>query len=94
MLFVVPAPRLKRDYVGRRVRTTKMLRNGYAELPAGSLAVVVEQSKKGSSLRFDRCTCCGVSIFMTGIGADVIEFVEEQLPLLLEEDIPALAAAG
>lgn len=80
---VVPRPRRGRDCVGRRVRTIGPLRNGYAEIPAGRLAVVIGYGPKGLDLRFEPCGCCGVAIVMTAATAAHVEFIEEQYVLPL-----------
>ena len=73
---VIPHPKLKRDYTGKRVRTLRELRNGWGIIPAGSLAVIDHQSPKGSSLIFEACNCCAVKPIISAISAGDIEFVE------------------
>lgn len=73
---VVPHPRLKRDYTGKRVRTLRELRNGWGIVPVGSYAVIDHQSPKGSSLVIDACSCCALKPVISGIQASDIEFIE------------------
>ncbi|MBB4861595.1 hypothetical protein HNP46_000406 [Pseudomonas nitritireducens] len=73
---VVPHPKLKREYVGRLVRTTKELRNGWGSIPAGTVATVTSQSPKGSFIEAEPCGCCGIKAFMSYLGVDDIEFIE------------------
>ncbi len=75
-LRVVPHPKLKRDYRGRRVRTTVDMENGWVRIPAGSLGVVDIQNQKGSWLLMDACGCCGVQARISGVDSSSIEFVE------------------
>ncbi|WP_439125957.1 MAG: hypothetical protein ACNJA3_29045 (plasmid) [Pseudomonas rhizophila] len=75
-LKVVPPPKLKRDYTGKRVRTLREFRNGWGIIPSGSLAVIDHQSPKGSSLVIDTCSCCGLKPIISSIKASDIEFVE------------------
>lgn len=75
-LKVVPHPKLKRDYAGKRVRTLREFRNGWGVIPVGSLAVIDHQSPKGSSLVIDTCSCCGLKPVISAIKASDIEFVE------------------
>ena len=75
-LTVVPHPKLKRDYKGRRVRTLKDLKNGWGIIPAGALASIDYQGPTGSSLIIDPCSCCGVKAIISAIQASDIEFVE------------------
>lgn len=73
---VVPHPKLKRDYAGKRVRTLREFRNGWGVIPAGSLAVIDHQSPKGSSLVVDCCSCCGLKPIISSIKASDIEFIQ------------------
>lgn len=52
---VVPHPKLKREYKGRLVRTTRELKNGWGMIPLGAVATVSHQSPKGSELVFEPC---------------------------------------
>lgn len=79
-LFVVPHPKLKRDYVGKRVRTLREFRNGWGIVPIGSIALIDHQSPKGSTLRITSCVCCGMQPIISAIKSVDIEFVEEQVP--------------
>lgn len=71
----MPHPKLKRDYKGKRVRTTKDVSNAFWQVPAWSLATVTEQSPKGSYLTFDPCDCCGISARISNVPANCMEFV-------------------
>ena len=73
----MPHPKLKRDYRGKRVRTTKDVLNAFLKISAGSLATITEQSPKGSYLAFDPCDCCGISARTSNVPANFIEFVIE-----------------
>lgn len=73
---VVPAPRLKRDYVGRQVRLTRVLSNGSAEYPIGAVATIRGHTRVGSRLRFPSCPHCGVAGWVSAVPAYFFEFVE------------------
>ena len=73
---VVPHPKLKREYVGRRVRTLRPFSNGWGVIPSGALATIRAQNNKGSELVSDACSCCGLQAKISAIGAEDIEFVE------------------
>lgn len=73
---VVPHPKLKRDYRGRTVRTTRELTNGYVSIPKGAIATVTGQSPRGSTLVFEACSCCTMKPIISRIAAADIEFVE------------------
>lgn len=75
-LTVVPHPKLKRDYKGKRVRTLNELENGWGIIPAGALAMINYQGPKGSSLTIDPCGCCGVKAIISGVQSSDIEFIE------------------
>jgi hypothetical protein len=73
---VVPHPKLKREYKGRLVRTTRELKNGWGMIPLGAVATVSHQSPKGSELVFEPCDCCGLKAVISHVGMDSIEFIE------------------
>lgn len=75
-IHVVTAPALKRDYVGRRIRTTKALRNGYVEIPIGSLGVIDAQRPRGSTITFEACTACRMRAIISRVSSTDFEFVE------------------
>ena len=75
-LRVVPHPKLKRDYRGRRVRTVREMSNGWGTIPAGALATIAEQGPKGSLLLCDACGCCGLKARISAVQPADIEFVE------------------
>ncbi|EKK2842880.1 hypothetical protein ACNVEU_004106 [Salmonella enterica subsp. enterica serovar Typhimurium] len=80
---VVPNPKLKREYKGRLVRTTRVLKNGWGLIPLGAVATVTHQSPKGSELTFEPCDCCGLKAIISHVSMDSIEFIE---PITEEED--------
>lgn len=61
-ILVIQPPKLKREYVGRRVRTLRQFSNGWGIIQAGLIS--------------DSCPCCGLQAKISGIGAADIEFVE------------------
>ena len=70
-------PRLKRDWVGRTVRTKRELRNGMMSIPAGTIAEVT-YNRAGLELSTQPCDSCGVRIFIKRVP-------EHDVELLLEE---------
>lgn len=54
-------PRLKRDWIGRDVRTLVPLSNGWMQMPAG-IKCRVTYSRGGLTLRAEPCKHCGVSV--------------------------------
>ena len=74
---VLPHPKLKRDYVGRLIRTTREMSNGFVTIPAGKTGVVESHSPRGSTLIFDACECCKMQAHISRIQASDIEFIEQ-----------------
>ncbi|MDP9917027.1 hypothetical protein J2W24_002678 [Variovorax boronicumulans] len=64
------------DWCGLRVKTTRALRNGTGEMPAGSLATVMVNGGTGLHLTFDACACCGLRLLMTRVHTSDVEVVE------------------
>lgn len=75
-MAVVPHPKLKRNYTGKRVRILRDLRNGMGVIPSRSLALIKSQSPKGSSLELDACGHCGFKPIISAIQPTDIEFLE------------------
>lgn len=71
------SPRLKRDWVGRMVRTKRELRNGNMTVSAGTVAKVT-QYYRGLRLESEPCERCGV-------GVHIARVPEHDVELLLEE---------
>jgi len=69
--------KLKRDYVGLKVRTTKALRNGSIEIPAGTV-LEIESWYRGAAIWTPPCECCGVRMYMTKVPQSALEPLEEQ----------------
>lgn len=76
LYVVVPHPKKKGDYKGRLVRTKIAMKNGWGEIPPGTIATITSQSPKGSSIEAVACDCCGMKAIMSRIGAEYIEFIE------------------
>ena len=74
--YVVPHPKLKRDYKGRIVRTTRELKNGWGVIPVGAVATISNQSPKGLSLTLNACGCCGLKAIISHVSANSFEFIE------------------
>jgi hypothetical protein len=78
-LAAIAAPKLKRDWPGRTVRTTSEMRNGRFVVPAGSVATIERHSPAGSALLFRPCPCCGMQARIAGVRGG-FEFVAEAAP--------------
>ena len=75
-LKVVPHPKLKRDFRGRTVRTTRTITNGYVTIPEGAKATISGQTSRGSTLTFAACSGCGMRPIVSHVAPADIEFVE------------------
>lgn len=67
-----PLPKLKRDWVGRKVRTRYELANGDVIIPAGAVLTVrhnggARQQGGGLTLVAPPCECCHVRVFITHV---------------------------
>ncbi|WP_155646902.1 hypothetical protein [Burkholderia territorii] len=67
-----PGKKLIRDWLGMRIRTKEVMRNGYVEMAAGSIATVTGIGV-GLELKFEPCSCCGMRAFMTRIHGSAVE---------------------
>lgn len=73
---IIQTPKLKRDMTGKRVRLKYPCANSLASLPKGSLAVVTS-THGGADLTFDKCTHCGVELFVRKVPYHKLQFIEE-----------------
>jgi len=67
-------PRLKRDWIGRKVRTLVELKNGYVRIPAGTV-MTVTYSRAGLSLESDPCEHCGVRASVNRVSERGVELL-------------------
>lgn len=67
-------PKLKRDWVGRKVRSLHAMQNGYYVIPKGTVFVVVV-NRGGLRLRTEPCKCCGVSCFISKVRESSVELL-------------------
>ncbi len=52
--------------VGDRVRSVRDIKNGWAELPSGTVFTVTRRFA-GYGLRSDPCKCCGIRVHVTRV---------------------------
>ena len=62
------------QWKGRKVRSLRDMRNGYAELPAGTIFTITGKYK-GFSLVSDPCATCGVKIHIGRVSGASLELV-------------------
>ncbi len=74
-------PKLKRDWIGRRVRALRALSNGNLTVPPGKI-LTVARNWKGLELVSDPCPHCGVKIRITRVSVHSVEL----LPILYETE--------
>lgn len=70
----VVAPKLRRDWIGKRVRLLRESRNRVTCVPSGSI-LIVEGTYRGAGLKSEPCKCCGVSVFITRVPWENLEFL-------------------
>lgn len=62
--------------VGRRARVTRELASGAGYLTAGAV-VTIKDKFRGFSVKADKCSHCGVGLFMTRVPPEDLELLEE-----------------
>ncbi|ENP5334051.1 hypothetical protein ACDS27_003553 [Salmonella enterica] len=67
-------PRAHYKWVGATVVTCHELQSSLAVLPAGCRGVV-NAAKRGLSVIFDACPCCGVQLRLTRIRPEMLDIV-------------------
>jgi len=58
---VLPAPKLKREWVGKRIITLAPLHTSVVSVPRGVRGTVQYHYRGESTLQLDACPCCGVA---------------------------------
>lgn len=74
MMKSLKKPRAHYQWVGATVVTSHELQSSLAVLPAGSRGVV-NAAKRGLSVIFDACPCCGVQLRLTRIRPEMLDIV-------------------
>ncbi len=74
MMKSLKKPRAHYRWVGATVVTRQELSNSLAVLPAGSRGVV-NAAKRGLSVVFDACPCCGVQVRLTRVRPEMLDIV-------------------
>lgn len=70
-------PKLKRDWVGRRVQTLIELRNGWGVIPAGTV-LMVDRNHAGLALISDPCDHCGLAVSIRRVPESAVELLPEE----------------
>lgn len=76
------------EWTGLRVRSLRPLRNGYAELPAGTEYVVGHAGLSGLHLASAKCMSCGAIQRVSGVSHEDVEVIES--PAAAQLGIPGL----
>lgn len=74
MMKSLKKPRAHYQWVGATVVTCHELQSSLAVLPAGSRGVV-NAAKRGLSVIFDACPCCGIQLRLTRIRPEMLDIV-------------------
>ena len=72
------APGMKKatDWLGRKVKTRVDMRNGYSDIPTGTV-LTVTYVRSGLTLQSDACKCCGVSLYIRGVEARDVQLLPD-----------------
>ena len=76
------------DWVGLRVRSVRSLRNGHAELPAGTEYTVGYAGRSGIHMASARCKACGSVQRISNVSHDDVEVLS--VPEVIQIGIPGL----
>lgn len=68
-------PRLKRDWVGRRVRARCALRNGLMAVPKGAVLTVRRGHDRYVDLSTVACESCGVAVYIRRVAVVDVELL-------------------
>lgn len=62
------------QFKGRKARTTRVIKNGVGSIPAGTV-VTIARKFSGFEIETPRCSCCGVSLFVTRVEPDALDLI-------------------
>lgn len=62
------------DWVGKRVRSTREIRNGNGSMPTGTFYKVT-YARSGLTLESEKCACCGASQYVRKVDPRDVEVV-------------------
>lgn len=68
-------PRLKRDYVGLRVRVIRPIRNGGGDSAEVGRTATVRGWYKGLDLKVDICDKCGTVMYVSRVPESAVELI-------------------
>lgn len=72
----VRPPKLRRDWVGQKVRLKRALSTSVMVVPVGTVCTV-RYAHNGADLTTEPCGCCGVKIHVSKVGWSDLEFLGE-----------------
>ncbi len=55
------------DWVGKKIITTRPMKNGVAELPSGTLGEVTGCTRGKLHLKLNACDCCKLKLYISGV---------------------------
>jgi hypothetical protein len=67
-------PKLKRDYDGLLVKVIKTLKNGYVEVPAGTICKITN-AHGGLDLISMPCPSCGIKVIIRKVHQSYVELI-------------------
>lgn len=72
-----PGRRRFSDWKGKRVRSVRKLRNGFGEMPVGTI-YKLHSALGGLSLSSEPCKCCGIEQFIRRVHPRDVEVVYDE----------------
>jgi hypothetical protein len=80
-MITKPPPGYKRvcDWIGKTVRTTEVLKNGWMEIPIGTVCAVTD-ARSGLRLCTDPCAHCGVRVYINKVPPHTVEMINSPGP--------------
>ena len=65
-----------RFWAGKKVKSLCMIKNGWAELPAGTV-FKIRGKMKGFDLVSDPCKTCGLKVSISRVGPEELELMDD-----------------
>lgn len=74
---MIPKNMKSKDMVGMNVRTTRAIRNGAGIVVPEGTNVKISSFGRCFTIKTEKCPCCGLYAYVSGITRDDVELLEE-----------------
>ncbi len=74
---MIPKNIKSKDMVGMNVRTTRDMKNGAGIVVQKGTTVKISGFGRCFTIKTEKCPCCGLSAYISGITRDDVELLEE-----------------